>query len=310
MKAPRLSRPRPVGGRPLDLGLGGHPAPELVDRRPVLVGGQLVDQRVLGGQHGVGHAEAGVGPGGEHPEGQPVRPSSRRARDHQVELGPLGAADPVALHGLDPVGPLEVVEGVEQLVGVGGDAEEPLLEVALDHQVARALAGPVGQHLLVGQDRLAPRAPVDRGDGPVGQPGLQQLAEDDLVPADVLGIVAVDLAAPVVDGAQRDERLLQLGDAGVGEDPGVGPGPDGRVFGRQAEGVETDRREHGLAGHGLVPDHQVAEGVVADVALVGRARRVGVHAQRVEAAGGRRCRPRRSVLEPALLPLRSTSTTS
>ena len=61
------------------------------------------------------------------------RDASRRvgADDRQVELDPLGPADPVALHGLDPLGPVEVVEGVEQLVGIGGDPEEPLLEVAL-----------------------------------------------------------------------------------------------------------------------------------------------------------------------------------
>ena len=45
-------------------------------------------------------------------------PQVGSALDREVELGALGAADPVALHDLDPLGPLEVVEGVEQLVGV------------------------------------------------------------------------------------------------------------------------------------------------------------------------------------------------
>ena len=89
--------------------------------------------------------------------------------DHQVELRPLGAADPVALHGLDPLGPVEVVQAGQELVGVVGDPEEPLLEVALDDQVAGALAGAVGEDLLVGEHGLAARAPVDRGVGPVGQ---------------------------------------------------------------------------------------------------------------------------------------------
>ena len=110
-----------------------------------------------------------------------------RAGDGQVELGPLGAPDPVALHGLDPLRPLQVVEGGEQLVGVGGDAEEPLLEVPLDDHVAAALAGAVGQHLLVGQHGLATRAPVDRGHLPVGQARLEEPLEDDLVPLDVTG---------------------------------------------------------------------------------------------------------------------------
>ena len=148
-------------------------------------------------------------------------------------------------------------------------------------EVAGALAGAVGEHLLVGEHGLAARAPVDRGLGPVGQAGLPKAQEDDLVPLDVLGVVAADLPAPVVDGAEPDQRRLELGDAGVGEDPRVGPGLDGGVLGRQAEGVEAERGEHALALHGLVADGQVTEGVVAHVALVGGPGRVGVHAQRV-----------------------------
>ena len=193
------------------------------------------------------------------------------ALDGEVELGALGAADPVALHGLDPLGPVEIVEGVEQLVGVLGDPEEPLLEIALVDDVAGALAGAVGQHLLVGQHGLAARAPVDRGLGAVGEAGFEQPQEDDLVPPDVLGVVAADLAPPVVDGAEPGAATgLQLGDPGVGEDPGVRARLDGRVLGRQAERVEAEGREHAVPEHGPVADEQVAEGVVADVALVGR----------------------------------------
>ncbi len=253
----------------------------------MLGGGQVVDQGVLGGDHGVGHAEGGVGAGGEDPQGQAVAPvGTVTTLDHQVELGPLGTADPVALHGLDPFGPVEGVEVGQQLVGVVGDAEEPLLEVALDHQVAGALAGAVGQDLLVGQDGLAAGAPVDRGIGPVGQAGVEEALEDDLVPAHVLGVVAADLPAPVVDGAEGDDRGLELLDAGVGEDAGVGAGLDGGVFGRQAEGVEAEGGEDGVAQHGAVADQQVTEGVVADVAHVGRAGGIGVHAEHVPGRAG------------------------
>ena len=178
MNAPRLARLRRPGLRhPLDVGAGRGPGPELLDLGSVLGRGELVDQRVLGGDHRVGHAERGVRAGGEDPQREPLPPvGAVPALDDQVELGPLGPADPVALHGLDPLGPLEVVEVGQQLVGVAGDPEEPLLEVTLDHQVARALTGAVGQDLLVGQHGLAARAPVDRGVGPVGQPGVEQPA--------------------------------------------------------------------------------------------------------------------------------------
>ncbi len=218
------------------------------------------------------------GSGGEDPQSQTVL---LVADDPHFELDALGPPDPVALHRLDPFGPVQGGQVGQELVGVGGDPEEPLFQVALDHQVAGPLAGTVGQDLLVGQHRLAARAPVDRGLGPVGQARLQQTQEDHLVPADVGRIVAPDLPTPVVDGAERDHALLQLGDPLLGEDPGVGPGPDGRVLRRQAERVEAEGREHGEALHGPVTDQKITERVVPDVALVGGAARVGVHAQDV-----------------------------
>ena len=49
---------------------GGGAAAQVIHRVPMLGGGELVDQGVLGGHDGVGHAEAGVGPGGEDPQRQ------------------------------------------------------------------------------------------------------------------------------------------------------------------------------------------------------------------------------------------------
>ena len=181
----------------LDVGGGSGPLAQRIDCLLLVGGGQLVDQRVLGGHDCVRHAEAGVRAGREYPHGH-----IGTALDGEVELGALGPSDPVPLHGLGAVGPFEVVEGFEELVGILGDAEEPLLQVALDDDVARTVTRPIGQHLLVGQHRLAPRAPVDRRQRPIGQTGLPELQEDDLAPLDVRGVVAVDFAAPVVDGAQ------------------------------------------------------------------------------------------------------------
>ena len=242
---------------------------------------------MLGSHHRVGHAEGGVRSGGEDPQGQPLRPVGAVAPvDDEVVLGPLRPTDPVALHGLDPLGPVQRVQVGQELVGVLGDAEEPLLEVALLHQVAGALARAVGQYLLIGKDGLAAGAPIDRGVGPVGQAGGQQFLEYHLVPAHVLGIVTADLAAPVVDGPERGDRLLQLGDSGIGEDPGMGAGLDGGVFGGQPEGVEPEGGEHRIPQHGAVSDQQIAERVVADMTHVGGTGRVGVHGEHVPGRAG------------------------
>ena len=112
-------------------------------------------------------------------------------------LGALGAADPVALHRHDVLGPrLEAVEVGEQAIGVVGDPEVPLLELLRHDLGAAALAAAV-DHLLVGEDGLVLRAPLDRGVGPVGEAGLEQPQEDPLRPAVVLGRWAAKLAAPV-----------------------------------------------------------------------------------------------------------------
>ncbi len=268
-------------GHALDVGGGGGTGTQCIDGLSVVGRGELVDERVLGGHDGIRHAEARVRAGGEDPHRQVGAPLHR-----QVELGALGPPDPVALHDLGPFRPLEVVESGEEVVGVLGDAKEPLLQVALLDDVARALTGAVGQHLLVGQDRLAAGTPVDRGQGPVGQPRLPEAQEDDLAPPDVGGVVAVDLPAPVVDRTEPPQRGRELGDPVVGKEPRVGAGLDGGILGRQAERVEPDRAQDPLALHGLVADGQVAEGVVPDVALVRRPGGVGVHAQRVELLPG------------------------
>ena len=114
----------------------------------------------------------------------------------------FGAPDPVALHHDDLLGPLgQRVEPLEQLVGVGGDAEEPLLEIARHHHRAAAPAGAV-DHLLVGQHGVVLRTPVDRRAPAVGQAALEHLQEDPLVELVVLGQTGRDLALPRVADAR------------------------------------------------------------------------------------------------------------
>ena len=62
-----------------------------------------------------------------------------------------------------------------------------------------------------------------------------------------VGVVAADLAPPVVDGPERDHALLELGDPRLGEEPGMLPVLDGGVLGREPEGVEPERRQDGLS---------------------------------------------------------------
>jgi len=103
----------------------------------------------------------------------------------------------------------------EQVVGVLGDAEEPLLELADLDERAAALAAPVDD-LLVGQHGLVVRAPLHRRLLAVGQAVLEELQEDPLRPAVIRRLVGGELARPVDRDAPPAQLLLEGGDRLLG----------------------------------------------------------------------------------------------
>ena len=102
-------------------------------------------------------AKDGIDAGGE--DGDAVAAGNVAAAGNgEVDVGSFAAADPVGLHGADLVGPaLELPEAVEKLVGVAGDAEEPLGEVALLNDGIFVTPAAAAHHLLVGENGLALR---------------------------------------------------------------------------------------------------------------------------------------------------------
>ena len=140
--------------------------PSLVDcralgnRRP-RVGGELVDQRMFGSQHHVRGAEEGVGSRGEDVDSHLAIGLCRHTRYGELHLGAARTSNPVALHGLDLLGPVQHLEVVEQTVGVRGDAHHPLPQVLAEHGEVPAVASAVGGDLLVGQHGTEARSPVD-----------------------------------------------------------------------------------------------------------------------------------------------------
>ena len=181
------------------------------------------------------------------------RSTRRPGRCGNVMRAPSRTPDPVPLHHDDLLGPLgQRLEALEQLVGVGGDAEEPLLEVARDDGRAAAPAGAV-DHLLVGEHGVVTRTPVDRRAPAVGQPALEHLQEDPLVELVVVGQAGGDLALPRVADAQPLELPLHVGDVVERRRLGMRAGLDGGVLGRQPERVPAERMQHVVAAHPLHP---------------------------------------------------------
>ena len=198
------------------------------------------------------------------------------------ETGPFRAADPVPLHYDDLLGPFgQRLEAGQQLVGVGGDLEKPLLEVAVDDCRAAAPAGAVDD-LFVRKHGVVDRAPVDRRALAVGQPALEHLQKDPLVELVVVGRAGGELTFPGVADAQPLELPLHMADVAEGRRLGVRAGFDGGVLGRQAEGIPPERVQHVEPAHPLHPGRDVANDVVADVTDMSVPRRVREHLQAVE----------------------------
>ena len=85
-----------------------------------------------------------------------------------MDFGAFGAADPVSLHFLEGVGPVDGVEVVEEALGVGGDAEHPLAHRFANDGETADFAFAI-DHFFVGEDGAEFGAPVDRGFGDVGE---------------------------------------------------------------------------------------------------------------------------------------------
>ena len=108
--------------RPFQIALAGRVCLVGFHGRLVLARGDEVDERMLGRKHHVGGAEEGVRPRREHTD----RAARRRWREGEIHLGPLATADPVALHLLDGLRPVDQVQVIKQAFGIIGDAQQPL----------------------------------------------------------------------------------------------------------------------------------------------------------------------------------------
>jgi len=203
--------------------------------------------------------------------------------DRELDSRALRAADPVPLHDDDLLGPVgQRIEPGQQLVSVGGDAEEPLLEFARLDDRAAAPADATLEDLLICQDGLIDRAPVHRRALAIGQPALEHLQEDPLVELVVLGQAGGNLAVPGVADAQPLQLPLHVRDVVERRLLRMRAGLDRRVLRRQPEGVPPERMQHVVAAHPLHPRHDVADDVVADVAHVRVPGGIREHLERVE----------------------------
>ncbi len=159
---------------------------------PRVVRGEALCQRMVRRQRQERGAVERVGAGREHLDRR-VLPGNP-----EQHAGALGAADPVLLHQPDALGPaVERLQRSEQLLAERGDAQVPLRQQPLLDQRAGAPAASVDD-LLVGQDRVLDRVPVDPGFLAVGEARREEVEEHLLLVAVVFGVAGGDLARPVI----------------------------------------------------------------------------------------------------------------
>ena len=251
---------------------------------------RLLGQRVFWGHRTKGHAHDGVGPGGEHVHAAVADQGTVGSADvvRESKAQAFALANPVFLHQLDTLGPARqlVLHMVQQLFGIGRDLQVVAWNFAFFYHCAGAPALAVN-HLLIGQHSLVHRVPVNDLGFAVGNALVQHFQKQPLVPFVVARVTGGELAAPVDGQAHGLHLLLHVGDVVVG--------PLGRwhlifqrgVFGRQAKGVPAHGHEHVVALHAQVAREHVVDGVVAHMAHVQLATRVGQHGAGVELFLGR-----------------------
>ena len=244
---------------------------------------ELVQTSVLGGQDKEGDTEERIGTRGEDGDLALVALDGLAilVAQGKVDLGALGATDPVGLHLLDALGPAgELLQIIEQLLGVLSDLEVPLLKVALLGLGAAAPALALGD-LFVGQNGLAGGAPVDRVLLAVNQALFPQLLKDPLTPTVIIGAAGLDHAIQIVGEAHALHRGESLVHVLIRPGGSLRVVLDGGVLGRQAKGVKADGVQHIVAAHAGLTGHGIADGIVARVAHVQIARRIREHLEHV-----------------------------
>ncbi len=245
-----------------------------------IVGGQCLRQRMIGGNRHEGRAEQRVGPG--RVDLQLIHALRRRLFGQSpADQHAFRTADPVALHQAHLFRPLvEIVDGIDQVLRVIGDLEEPLRQLALLDFRAGAPAATV-DHLFVGKHGLIHRVPVDLGGLARHQPLLEEIDKQHLLAVIVIHVTGGELAAPVERQTERLQLIAHHRDVLIGPLLGVHLVLHRRVFRRHAERVPAHRVQHIVAPGALVARDHIAHRVIARVADVNAPGRIGEHLEHI-----------------------------
>ncbi len=247
-------------GHPLDFSLAARLGDVTLDLCALFAGSNLRDERMLRREHHERYAEDGVGARGEKADFFTGVPGHREGK-----FRAFAAPDPVALHQLDRLRPVDPIEIGEQSIRVVGDLDVPLLEVFLADRIVGVPPAASVDDLFVGEDRAALVAPPLRSGRAVGQAALVEHQEEPLRPLVILRRRRIDLARPVVRASGDCQLALEVG--GVTRDGfrRMRSLQDRLVFRGQSERVPSHRVQHVESRHPLVTADDIARNVIVQM---------------------------------------------
>ena len=260
---------------PLEVALIAHCGHIGRNGGPLFGGADLLEQWVFGSDDHVGRPEKRVRTRCE--DGQRLRV----AIEFKSDLSAFRLANPVLLEALGGVGPIDVVEAFDELIGVGGDAQDPLADRAALHGVTTAFgARAFGRvvYFFVREHRTEGGAEPHGLLGDVSEAVAEEFKEDPLRPAEVVLVGRRQLAVPIDGEAEHLQLAAEVVDIATRLYGRVFAGRDGVLFGGQAERIPTHWVEDVEALGFLVAAQDVGCGIALGVAdMEARAGRVGEH---------------------------------
>ena len=225
---------------------------------------------MLWSQNHKSNTKSSIGTGGKYPDLLFLYSGVVKGKGN---LSALALAYPVPLHYFYPLWPVNAIM-FHKLIGIFGDAEEPLLQISPTHCGTTALTEAPAHYLFISQHRLAVGAPVNRSLAPISQISIVKLQEEPLCPLVVLRQAGNYLSTPVVDSAYALELTAHVFDILHRPGKGMNAPLDSGILGGQTKGIETHRVKYIITlqslksgvnirwCHGIpVPDMEVARGI-------------------------------------------------
>ena len=193
----------------------------------------------------------------------------------------MRAPNPVALHRFHILRELDVVQFIEQLIGVLSHAQEPLSHILLN-DLETASPAAIILHLLIGKYGITIVAPIDWSEASLNQPSLIETEEKFLIPVIILRRRRSESPPPIIRISHPFLISTNHHDVTLRHGVRMSAFLLRGIFGRHPEGIVAHRIEDILAHQTLETSHSISNGVVAYVAHVHVAGGVREHFEAVE----------------------------